>query len=373
YCTKCGQILLSESIPTKTATLKEFFEGVEGQNWEVVDNLLADTFIHMSPDEKDYNKDTYMEYLSKNAESFRKTGFRYNASNFHEKGNTCSCSVNFAGQHLTYIATFQGNEISKLEWNSIIELPLSQVVTTTDENSLTGSRPDFKHYSVETLQGDLKIKKSGFIRNVYEIRDNNESLFLFAKGSHFNQLGIYFIYLVFFLTSPLFILITPLSPLRNLDIISYILYTFVYGLAIVLALLINNYFKIRRIKVIAIDGSSLGKISGNIFFGRWKISNLSENIEFSLGFDLLGSKGEMETPFGIYILEKYGESVSRVYRKEDDNLCFSISTDESIYIRKNFAINRFRDSEGINPLNPLMTCMVSIIIIERWFKRKSVD
>ena len=118
-CSKCGQILLSESIPTKTATLKEFFEGVEGQNWEVVDNLLADTFIHMSPDEKYYNKDTYMEYLSKNAESFRKTGFRYNASNFHEEGNTCSCRVNFARQNLTYIATFKDNKISKLEWKKV--------------------------------------------------------------------------------------------------------------------------------------------------------------------------------------------------------------------------------------------------------------
>jgi hypothetical protein len=311
YCTKCGQILLSESIPTKTATLKEFFGGVEGQNWEVVDNLLADTFIHINPDEKDYNKDTYMEYLSKNAESFRKTGFRYNASNFHEEGNTCSCRVNFARQNLTYIATFKENKISKLEWNSFIDLPLSQVVTTTDASdrdsssgflycSICGER-NVESYSFcvqcgvklkkRVLKGDFIIKKSGFIRRVYEIRDNNESLFLFAKGSYYNQLGIYFIYLMFILTSPLFILITPL---RNIDIISY---TFVYGLAIVLALLINKYVKIRRIKVIAIDGSSLGKISGNLLFGKWKIANLSENIEFSL--DFLGSKCEMETPFGI--------------------------------------------------------------------------
>jgi hypothetical protein len=238
YCSKCGQILLSESIPTKTATLKEFFEGVDGQNWEVVDNLLADTFIHINPDEKDYNKDTYIEYLLKNAESFRKTGFRYNASNFHEKGNTCSCRVNFARQNLTYIATFKENEISKLEWKKGIE--------KTPKEGMVFVRDDIQ-------------KPDG------ALFDNNKVLFLVKQKLSFTFLKILIINILIMAFLLFFTEILVLG--KSLPITVFPMPHLI--LSLIFSVIPFFVFELGKIIITDPDGIKIGMLTSNIRGSTW--------------------------------------------------------------------------------------------------------
>jgi hypothetical protein len=293
YCTECGQILLSESIPTKTAILKEFFEGVERQNWEAVDNLLADTFIHMNPDEKDYNKDTYMEYLSKNAEAFRKTGFRYNASNFHEEGNTCSCSVYFANQHLTYIATFKESKISKLEWKKgIVKTPREGMVFVRDD--------------IQKPDGALF--------------DNNKVLFLVKRKLRFTYLKI-FIVLLFLLT-----LVEALAFSQSLMMEWYIqiivflfinLLTPMVFLLIIISFIPFFVFELGKIIITDPNGIKIGKLTSNIRGSTWTFHNEIEQstIKIKLG----RGQGRIKTEENEYEYTSILKNNSKEFQVEDLN------------------------------------------------------
>lgn len=206
----------------------------------------------------------------------------------------------------------------------------------------------------QTTMISFDIQKSGFIERTYRISYTDDRVFMIAKRSTLNRVGLYFLFILAFfgdlyLSSSIWIDTSGI----NLYILS------------IVVLITQIFVGIRRISIYSADGQLIGTIKGNLFFNKWKISDLSRETNATLRFGLFRSKGKLENQFGWFLLVRTGKiRNARGVEGYDSNgkFCFSIASLDSIYVRKRFRVN----SDGI--LNPNQICMASVCIIERMFR-----
>lgn len=211
----------------------------------------------------------------------------------------------------------------------------------------------------------FNIEKSGFTEETYRINYPDDRDFIIARRSALNRLGLYaffgitFIVIIFWGINYVFLD----SPDFGEAFVSYLITGIIQILlALSLMVIINMFVDVRRISVYNENESLIGTIRGNLFFTRWRISESSNVNNAAFRFGLFRSTGEMKTSFGTFTLNVTKETT--LVNDENGELCFSVHSLDSIYVRRRFRI----DSNG--QLNPLMICLASICIIERMFRPK---
>ncbi len=243
------------------------------------------------------------------------------------------------------------------------ELPLTEDLTSfPDEEPLDVFDREEKNRS----KISFNIEKSGSTEEIYRISYPDDRDFILARRSALNRIGLYaffviaFIVIVFWGITYVFID----SPDFGEAFVSYLMTGIIQLLlALSLMVIINMFVDVRRITVYNEDESVIGRIKGNLFFTRWRISESSNVNNAAFRFRLFRSTGEMKTSFGTFPLNVTGETT--LVNDENGELCFSVHSLDSIYVRRRFRI----DSNG--QLNPLMICLASVCIIERMFRPKT--
>lgn len=212
----------------------------------------------------------------------------------------------------------------------------------------------------------FNIVKSGSTEETYRISFPDDRVFIIARRSALNRIGVY----VFFLIAFIVIIFWGInyvfidSPNFGDAFISYLI-TGIIQLLLALSLMaiINTFGGLRRITVYNEDESLIGTIRGNLFFTRWRVSESSKVNNATFRFGLFRSTGEMKTSFGSFPLTRTRKTT--LVNDVNGELCFSVHSLDSIYVRRRFRI----DSNG--QLNPLLICLASVCIIERMFRPKT--
>lgn len=216
-----------------------------------------------------------------------------------------------------------------------------------------------------TLRTVFSVQKSGGFETTYKIEYFGGSSFITAERSAINRIDVYLIFII-----PFLFYLSPIGGFLG-NIVFDLFFTFPFLVflfnpfffIVILAVLFNLFIFIRRISIYGADRSELGILRGNLFFTRWKIKDFSGLQETRLNFSLMQGKGVIQTPSAYLIVKSLGNS--SVVHDSSNNHYFTVSSLDSQYIRSRFRI------ESSGQLSPLLTCLASICIIERFYKPQS--
>lgn len=240
------------------------------------------------------------------------------------------------------------------------ELPLTEDISPfPDEEPLDV----FDREEEKRSELSFYIEKSGAIEETYRIRYPDDRDFIFARRSALNRMGLFAFFGITFAVIVFWGMLNVFidSPDFGEAFVSYLATGFIQlFLVLSLMVIIDTFLHVRRLTVYNEDEILIGTIRGNLFFTRWRISELSKVNNASFRFGLFRITGEMKTSFGSFSLT--GTKKTTQVNDVNGELCFSVHSLDSIYVRRRFRI----DSNG--QLNPLMICLASVCIIERMFR-----
>lgn len=131
-------------------TAKKFMEIVEQNNVDELRNMVSANFTFAGPTPEPLNTEQYVEFLQGNMKAFSE--FKYNASNFTQEGDTCSCNIKITGKHTGELAMPGMDSIPAT--NKTFELPTESVVATFDGDKI--SRIEAKVHADGGIQGIIK-------------------------------------------------------------------------------------------------------------------------------------------------------------------------------------------------------------------------
>jgi len=198
-------------------------------------------------------------------------------------------------------------------------------------------------------------KKSENLNVIYKIKniDNHENIL--ALRSSLNRLATYAMIVL-----PIILLfgITSFAiPVK--------LYSFYILIIMVLLLLIfvpNKWILVRRVTLLDEHGTPIGSIKGNLYFTRWKVSDLRGEYKASINFSLIGHRGEINIQNNSLYLWGDRGGTNVVDYLDKNHQVFSVISPDSIYVRERFCI------KSNDQINPFLVLALSVCIIERYYK-----
>ncbi|MFX1284839.1 MAG: hypothetical protein ACFFB5_14355 [Promethearchaeota archaeon] len=243
------------------------------------------------------------------------------------------------------------------------ELPITEIFRPFPDQEL----PDvLDREEREFTEISFNIEKSGSIEEIYRITYPDDRVFIIARRSARNRIGIYAFFGITFVVIALWGIFYSFvdSPDFGEAFVNYLISGVIQIFLILSLMVIINFYRgLRRITVYNENEMVIGRIRGNLFFTRWRVSELSRINNATFRFGLFRSTGEMKTSFGSFSVDVTRETTS--VNDMNGELCFSVRSLDSIYVRRRFQI----DSKA--KLDPLLICLASICIIERMFRPKA--
>ncbi|MFW9856945.1 MAG: hypothetical protein ACFFFG_17985 [Candidatus Thorarchaeota archaeon] len=249
------------------------------------------------------------------------------------------------------------------------KLPSTSRVNLLDESFSVFKPTDvstdmFSSQNLET-HNDFTIKKLNTFETTYKISYGNNREFLVVRRSSTNRMATYVIILIACLGFPVYftfleVLIFPMEYDFGQMAFQLLVLPSIGIILFLLLIVPNKWILIRKFSITDETGTYIGSIKGNLYFSRWKISNLRGKDEASLKLTIIGHKGEIKTKTVSITLE--GDPKRTNIVDSQNNLVFSVSSLDSVYIRKQFGI------ETNEELDPFLVTTVSVCIIERFYR-----